>query len=116
MTLQASKRPQGRILLTARWLVGHSGGRHTLLENGEIVFEDGKVLFVGHGFKGEIARRFDYGNSLIGPGFVDLDALSDLDTTILAYDNQPAWRKGRVWPRSYLAVFMHERAGEGWRM
>src|SRR5690606_3839903 len=44
----------------------------------------------------------DYGNALIGPGFVDLDAVSDLDTTILAYDNQPAWRKGRVWPRSYL--------------
>ena len=39
---------------------------------------------------------------MIGPGFVDLDALADLDTTILGFDNQPAWKKGRVWPRSYL--------------
>jgi cytosine/adenosine deaminase-related metal-dependent hydrolase len=44
----------------------------------------------------------DYGAALIGPGFVDLDALSDLDTTILAFDNQPGWKKGRVWPRDYL--------------
>jgi cytosine/adenosine deaminase-related metal-dependent hydrolase len=40
--------------------------------------------------------------TLIAPGFVDLDALGDLDTTVLGFDNQPAWRKGRVWPRSYV--------------
>lgn len=108
MTLQPAKRPEGRILLSARWLVGHAQGRHRLYENGEIVFEDGEVLFVGHGFPGEVSRRIDYGNALIGPGFVDLDALSDLDTTILAYDNQPAWKKGRVWPRSYLEAGPYE--------
>ncbi|HEY5796870.1 MAG TPA: amidohydrolase family protein [Bosea sp. (in: a-proteobacteria)] len=108
MTLRAARRPEGRILLTARWLVGHRDGRHCLYENGEIVFEDGEVIFVGHGFPGEVARRIDYGNALIGPGFVDLDALSDLDTTILAYDNQPAWKKGRVWPRSYLEAGPYE--------
>lgn len=108
MSLQPVRRPEGRILLTARWLVGHRDGRHRLYENGEIVFEDGAVIFVGHGFPGEVARRIDYGNALIGPGFVDLDALSDLDTTILAYDNQPAWKKGRVWPRSYLEAGPYE--------
>lgn len=108
MTLRAADRPKGRTLLTARWLVGHDDGRHVLLEHGEIVFEDGAVVFTGHGFEGEVARRIDYGNALIGPGFVDLDALSDLDTTILAYDNQPAWKKGRVWPRSYLKAGPYE--------
>lgn len=92
----------GPTLLTARWVVGHRGGRHALLEHGEVVFAGGQIVFVGHGYGGEVARRVDYGNALIGPGFVDLDALSDLDTTILAFDNQPAWKKGRVWPRDYL--------------
>lgn len=108
MSLQAARRPQGRILMTARWVVGHKDGRHRLYENGEVVFEDGAIVFVGHGFPGEVARRVDYGNALIGPGFVDCDALSDLDTTILAYDNQPAWKKGRVWPRSYLEAGPYE--------
>ena len=98
----ASPRPKGRVLLSARWVVGHRSGRHCLIENGEVVFEDGEVIFVGRDFSGPVADRRDFGNALIGPGFVDLDALSDLDTTILAFDNQPAWKKGRVWPRSYI--------------
>ena len=109
--VEAAARPEGRILLTARWLVGHCDGRHCLYENGEIVFENGAVIFVGHRFPGDVARRYEYGEALIGPGFVDLDALSDLDTTILAYDNQPGWKKGRTWPRSYLEAGPFEMYG-----
>jgi cytosine/adenosine deaminase-related metal-dependent hydrolase len=100
--LGPSGAPDGRTLVSARWLIGHRDGRHRLYEHGELVFEKDRVLFVGHRFPGDVARRIDYGDAIIGPGFVDLDALSDLDTTILAYDNQPAWKKGRVWPQSYI--------------
>lgn len=100
--VEAGSRPTGRVAMTARWVVGWDGTRHRLIEKGDVVFEDGAIVFVGRDFPGEVARRRDYGEALIGPGFIDLDSLSDLDTTILAYDNQPAWRKGRVWPRSYL--------------
>lgn len=92
----------GRVLMTAAWVVGHQQGGHVLLPRGEVVFEDGEILFVGYGFNGAVAQRIDCGRALIGPGFIDLDALSDLDTTVLGFDNQPAWRKGRVWPESYL--------------
>lgn len=102
MMPQAASRPEGRTLLTARWVVGYVGGRHCLLEHGEVVYEGNTIVFVGHAFPGEITRRIDHGQALIGPGFIDLDALSDLDTTILAFDNQPGWKKGRVWPRSYI--------------
>jgi cytosine/adenosine deaminase-related metal-dependent hydrolase len=91
-----------RTKLSADWVVGHSEGRHCLLHNGEVVFEGDRVVFVGHGFSGEVEEQRDYGMALIAPGFIDLDALGDLDTTILGFDNQPAWRKGRVWPRSYI--------------
>ena len=92
----------GPVMMTARWVVGHESGRHVLYENGEVVFEGGRITFAGHGFPGEVAQRIDCGHALIGPGFIDLDALSDLDTTVLGFDNQPAWRKGRVWPEDYL--------------
>jgi cytosine/adenosine deaminase-related metal-dependent hydrolase len=97
-----------RTLLTARWVVGHRDGGHCLLRGGEVVFEGAKIVFVGHDFPGEVAERRDFGAALIAPGFVDLDALSDLDTTILGFDNHPAWRKGRVWPRSYVAAGPYE--------
>jgi cytosine/adenosine deaminase-related metal-dependent hydrolase len=92
----------GRTLLTARWVVGHRDGRHCLYPGGEVVVEADRVVFAGHGYDGPAEKRIDYGNALIGPGFIDLDALSDLDTTVLGYDNQPAWKKGRIWPQSYM--------------
>lgn len=108
VSLDLGRRPGGRTLITASWVVGHKDGAHRLLRNGEVVFEGGEILFVGHRFPGEVARRIDYGNALISPGFIDLDALSDLDTTILGIDHHPGWAKGRVWPRSYVEAGPYE--------
>ncbi|MGJ8624553.1 MAG: chlorohydrolase family protein, partial [Yoonia sp.] len=91
-----------RTLLTARWVIGHLNGKHVVYENGVVVIEGSTILYVGTTFDGEVESRFDFGQAVISPGFVDLDALSDLDTTILGYDNSPAWQKGRVWPESYI--------------
>ncbi|WP_109466146.1 chlorohydrolase family protein [Albibacillus kandeliae] len=93
-----------RTLLSARWVIGHRDGAHVVHENGVVVIEGDSILHVGRDFDGEVAERIDYGQAVIAPGFIDLDALSDLDTTILGYDNTPAWRKGRVWPESYIAA------------
>jgi cytosine/adenosine deaminase-related metal-dependent hydrolase len=92
----------GRTALTAQWVLGHAEGRHCLIPDGEVVFEAGRILHVGPRFEGEVARRVELGRALISPGLIDLDALSDLDTTILAIDHNPGWAKGRVWPRSYV--------------
>lgn len=89
-------------LLKAEWILGHAAGRHALLRKGEIAISGDSVIYVGKRFPGRADRIVDYGNALIAPGFVDLDALSDLDTTILGFDNQPGERKGRVWPESYM--------------
>ncbi|WP_368904481.1 amidohydrolase family protein [Taklimakanibacter lacteus] len=94
--------------MTADWVVGHVDGHHVLYRQGEVVFENGEIIFVGHGFAGEVARRRDYDLALLAPGFIDLDALSDLDTTILSFDNHPSWRKGRAWPKSYMEAGPYE--------
>lgn len=110
--LVLGERPNGRIWITADWVVGHKDGGHRLLRHGEVVFENGEILFVGHNFTGEVARRIDFGCALISPGLIDLDALSDLDTTILGIDHHPGWAKGRVWPRSYVAAGPYEMYSE----
>lgn len=97
-----------RTLLSARWVIGHEDGAHVVHEHGCVVIEGTRVLHVGQGFEGEVAERIDYGEAVICPGFIDLDALSDLDTTILGYDNGPAWKKGRVWPQSYVDAGPYE--------
>ncbi|MCZ8261133.1 MAG: N-ethylammeline chlorohydrolase, partial [Beijerinckiaceae bacterium] len=64
----ARPRPKGPVLITARWVVGHRNGRHCLIENGEVVFEDGAITFVGRGYAGPVAERRDHGHALVGPG------------------------------------------------
>ncbi|MGE3876117.1 MAG: amidohydrolase family protein [Parvibaculaceae bacterium] len=101
-------RASGKTLLAADWVVGHADGHHVLYQKGEVVFENGEIIFAGHDFAGDVAERRDYGRALLAPGFIDLDALSDLDTTILAFDNHPSWRKGRTWPKSYMDAGPYE--------
>lgn len=101
--LPLGQRPPGRTALRADWVLGHGPHGHRLLKNAEVVIEGGAILHIGRRFPGEVARRIDLGSVLVSPGFIDLDALSDLDTTLLAIDHQPGWAKGRVWPESYVA-------------
>src|SRR5699024_3085659 len=101
--LVLGQRPKGRILLRADWVVGHEDGHHVYYPQGEVVLEGRHVLFAGRHFPGEVAHQVDFGAALIAPGFIDLDALSDLDTYALALDNHPGWQKGRIWPETYVA-------------
>lgn len=96
-----------RTLLTARWVIGHEDGAHVIFENGGLLMEGDRIVHIGPVPDAD-AERVDYGQAVISPGFVDLDALSDLDTTILGFDSFPAWRKGRVWPESYVASGPYE--------
>ncbi|MCA0278041.1 MAG: amidohydrolase family protein [Proteobacteria bacterium] len=107
-TLELGKRPNGRTLVTAAWVLGHRDGGHRLIPNGQVVIDGGEVIYVGPDFAGEVARRIDFGNALVSPGLIDLDALSDLDTTILGIDHHPGWAKGRVWPRHYVEAGPYE--------
>lgn len=100
--LVLGERPAGRTLMTAEWLLAHRDSGHCLVPRGELVIDNGEVVFAGIRFDGEVTRRIDFGSALISPGLIDLDALSDIDTYGLVTDNQPGWAKGRIWPRSYV--------------
>jgi cytosine/adenosine deaminase-related metal-dependent hydrolase len=89
--------------IKARHVIGYDGAGHRSLRDAEVVYRGDSIIFVGRGYGGPVDQEIDGGNAILGPGFIDLNALSDLDTTVLAFDNQPDWTKGRVWPADYLA-------------
>jgi cytosine/adenosine deaminase-related metal-dependent hydrolase len=95
--------------IRAAWVVGYRQGDHCLYADGEVVYQGDKILFVGHDYPGHIDEEINAGNSLVGPGFIDLDALGDLDTTVLAFDNQPGWRKGRIVADDWLRRDLYSR-------
>ena len=60
--------------ITARYVIGHNGREHQILENGEVVFENDTIIFTGFNYPEKTDASVDVGNAVVGPGFVDLDA------------------------------------------
>jgi 5-methylthioadenosine/S-adenosylhomocysteine deaminase len=60
-----------RTKIEATWIVGHTKGQHTLIRDGEVVFEDNRIVHVGTGFDGRVDRTIDAQGKLVAPGFID---------------------------------------------
>src|SRR5438128_4813981 len=60
-----------RTKIEATWIVGHERGHHTLIRDGELVFEGNKILHVGKRFDGKIDRIIGAKGKLVSPGFID---------------------------------------------
>lgn len=74
-----------------------------LFEDGEVVFDGPSVIHAGHRTDLQAARHEALGDALIAPGFVDLNALADVDTTILSFGGRsPAGAK--MWSARYAAL------------
>src|SRR5690349_17072716 len=89
-------------LIRAKWIIASDGATHHILEDGEVVYTGNTITFTGHNYAGPVDEVIDAGNAVVGPGFVDLDALFDLDSTVLGVDNHPGWAKARVWASTYV--------------
>lgn len=91
-----------RTRLKAAFVVGFNGKTHELWRDGEVVFSGDTIEFVGRNFPGHVDKTVDYGHALIGPGLIDLDALGDLDSGVLGFDNGDKLEMGRLWSEDYL--------------
>lgn len=91
-----------RTLLKAACVVGVDGQSHVFWRNGEVVFSDNTIEFVGRNFPGHVDRTVDYGQAVICPGLIDLDALGDIDSGVLGVDNGSKFENGRLWSEDYI--------------
>jgi 5-methylthioadenosine/S-adenosylhomocysteine deaminase len=60
-----------RTRMSCGWLVGHDGSGHVLWRDGEVVWENGTILFVGAGFEGRVDHEINARERLVIPGFID---------------------------------------------
>ncbi len=96
-----------RTRITARYIVGYDPalGDHRLWRDAELVYEGDSVVFVGRGYSGLVDRELACGNSLVSPGFIDLNAAADLETSDLSLDAaaeaDPTLSLGLAWSEAY---------------
>lgn len=60
---------------------------HTLLKDGELAFEKDRIIYIGDDYSGPYDRKIDAGDAFVAPGFVDLDALGDIDHSLLFFEH-----------------------------
>lgn len=97
-----------RTRLTGRFVIGYAGGDHAIYPGGEVVFEGDTILFVGHGYPGRVEVEHDFGDAIISPGFIDLDALADIDHAILDTWLTPDQQRGQQWSEAYFRAERRE--------
>ncbi|MDY6846651.1 MAG: chlorohydrolase family protein [Chloroflexota bacterium] len=88
--------------IKAQYVIGYQGNDHVIFENGELVYEDDRVIYVGHHYPGDVDQSMDAGKALVSPGFIDINALADIDTTIMTYDQPSSLGLGNRWSDKYF--------------
>jgi cytosine/adenosine deaminase-related metal-dependent hydrolase len=88
--------------LTARFVIGYDRGDHAIYPDGEVVYEGDTIRFVGHNYPGPVDTVLDFGDAVISPGFIDLDALADIDHAILDTWLDPDRLLGQRWSEAYF--------------
>ncbi|QTF72278.1 chlorohydrolase family protein [Arthrobacter woluwensis] len=88
--------------IKAAFIVGYADGDHRILPDAELVHENDTVLFVGRDYSGPVDREVDAGLSIVSPGFIDLNALADIDHAIFDSWHGPATRLGLVRSEAHL--------------
>ena len=96
--------------VSARFVIGYQDKDHVVYENGELVYENEQVIFIGHNYPGECDEHIQAGNAIVSPGFVDLNALADIDTTVMNYDQPSHISSGMGWSQDYLQAGPREIA------
>ena len=100
-----------RTRISGRFVVGYEAGDHVVYRDGDVVYEDDRILFVGHGFGGTADRTIEAGDAIVSPGFVDLNALADIDHGILDTFQGPELGLGLQWSEDYFRNRRHELFG-----
>ncbi|MDO5734779.1 MAG: chlorohydrolase family protein [Eubacteriales bacterium] len=98
-------------LIKSQYLLAYSPEQdnHELISQGELAFEDHEIIYVGKAYSGHYDKLIDASDKLVAPGFVDLDALGDIDHTLLFYEHPAESRHELEWSQEY---FKHERKEE----
>ncbi|MFE4514839.1 chlorohydrolase family protein [Kitasatospora sp. NPDC056783] len=92
----------------ARHVLAHQNGGHALLRDGEVVWEDDVIVHVGRDYDGPVDADLDLGDSLVMPGLIDLDALTDIDHLVLDSWQAPGHGRGLQWSRDYFDHRRHD--------
>lgn len=97
-----------RTRVRARFIIGFEADDHVIYEDGDVVYEGDSIVFVGQNYHGPFDELIDVGNAIVSPGFIDLDALGDIDHAILDTWLPDDLARATRWSEQYFEVERRE--------
>lgn len=91
-----------RTRIQADHVLGFKDGGHALIPQGQVVYENDQIIYVGTDFQGPVDESIDLGSSLVMPGLIDLDALTDIDHLIIDSWHSKETAPGLTWSEDYF--------------
>lgn len=88
--------------ISAKYVIGYAAGDHQILPNACIVYEGEQIIYVGRDYPGSVDEDIDAGNAILSPGFIDLNALGDIDHALFDTWQGDDLRNGLTWSTDYL--------------
>lgn len=75
-----------RTRIKGRWVIGFKDGSHHIVPDGEVVYEDDTIEYVGSEYGGDVDRTIDASDHLVTPGFVNLHCVANTDLQVFRID------------------------------
>jgi cytosine/adenosine deaminase-related metal-dependent hydrolase len=94
--------------LSAAYVIGYRDGDHAIYRDGEVVYSGDEVIFVGRKYPGAVDHTIEAGEAIVSPGFIDLDALADIDHAIIDCWHGPGTKTGLEWSEDYFLNRRHD--------
>lgn len=92
-----------RTVVRAEHVLGYSDGDHVLHRDAEVEYEGDRVTYVGPRRGSDTADHvLELGNALVLPGFIDLNAICDIDHALLDSWVDPGLARGHQWSAAYF--------------
>lgn len=89
-------------LVKAAFVIAYANGDHAIIRNGEVAYEGDSIIYVGKAFPGTPDAVIDAGEAILSPGFIDLDALADIDHALIDTWHGPETATGVDWSEDYF--------------
>jgi 5-methylthioadenosine/S-adenosylhomocysteine deaminase len=73
-------------LIKGSWVVGYDGEKHRLITDGDVAYENDRVIYVGKNYKGTPDHVIDANGKLVSPGFINIHAVTSICITHFRID------------------------------